>query len=770
MADCKAVFRMLGSDVSDISLEHINVESKDQLTLEGLANRLIGSSAQSQLVNALNEVEIDSLGRKVKVADLKHEVGEGDKKKSVLSTDLMYNYTYSALKSKYSLPESQDPDYNPKILFLNNFSRTLSSNIDVMFADGTIIVGAEKQSRERLANYMIARNGIYSYYSKHSSKVEIAQLMKEAEKEYNKSYKSEKDFLYHFLTHNSEYVGNAMLYSKIYAQIINLTRPNQHNYTNTADILVSTYANKLPKARNQYMITIQNFKKILEVLNPEEYSKIKDIKLKEYTDADREHIAELFKQINLEQFTCRFVRMDGNNLIIESTVPTLANTNGIATYSQLQELTSFQGTYKGMHIYKRSRPGKTDDFFYLSQQGKSLNSIVQKYYSSIDEIRSRISEIVEKQTFKDAWDTGCRQIKDDYLITQFKSTRTMYPGHIIKLLNIPIPKKSNYSTYLNGNYTLSQFLNTFQGQVTEDLYKRMIDLLDSIESAGIFAHLISDEADADQDLNIRVEKALNTIGKAKADNNYKLYMVTDFKPGEHDVNTIYIIETSENVTDDATYSRPEPIARQINTLAQWFKDKFEVKTEILTTAEFKKINDDPDVVADYKDGVVYLDGQQANSNTQLFEYSALILSAIRNIKPRLYDYMIKTIQSLQFTQDIFTKMSMNSKNKDMSPEQLWDKVLIGQLRAMLKGTQSKEIFDYNVSNELEKTIREIVNDNDSDIKGVYKGKLMTLFQSVLSFKEGDTGLLPSFLKITEMADRGIKNSTDDGALNLTCKI
>lgn len=766
MGKCVATFQILGTDYDDISVT-LNSDEKNGVSLIEISQSLIRSGQRNNFVKILQDIGITKEGRKVKVKDIKVT---DDKGKGKFTNDLMYNYTYAALRTKYTLPESKDPDYNPKILFRKSFTRTATNDLDILFSDGTMIIGGSKESLDRLRTFIRLRNGIYNYYENNNTNEKVAELRKQVEEKLQKTFRSEKEFLYDYLTHNSEYQKDRVLYAKIHSQIVNFTKVKTHDFTKLPDMLVSSYATEITDRKGFYKLSISNFLHILEQVSPEDYRQFVDQEGKrlplskimkkegseEQKDSARKLILDLFNKIPLTQFICKGISVTDSTITIRTSVGTLSNTSSFeGTYNTINQLVKFQSVYKGFQIYARNNDGVID-YFYANQQGLSPKMRVNKYYSTIEECFKAVDSIVETDTFKNSWHPEFRSLNTNYLITKFESKETLYPGHIIKILNIPINTRvldSRFSTIIRGNYTLANFIQLFGTDST-----KVSKTIDSIESAAILAYLLSEKTPEDQS-KYTLDEALDIISKAKSENNYKTYFVTDFDK-EKGYNSIYVFDMEGDVEEEVGEKKPEPIIRQLQSLADWFEEKFGVPTEVVTNSEFNSYSPEGAERAIYRDGKVILNGQTASTNSQLFEYSVLILQAIKSQYKGLYDYIRQTAENMDwFPRTLLNQMDRIKSDQNTDPdvirETAIDAILAQQLKKMFKQTTREKIFDGQVEKQVEEVVRTIVDDGKTDIGQLYKRTLANLFQNIFSYKKEGAGLLPSTLKITDVVEEDI---------------
>jgi len=63
-----------------------------------------------------------------------------------------------------------------------------------------------------------------------------------------------------------------------------------------------------------------------------------------------------------------------------------------------------------------------------------------------------------------------------------------------------------------------------------------------------------------------------------------------------------------DVEEEVGEKKPEPIIRQLQSLADWFEEKFGVPTEVVTNSEFNSYSPEGAERAIYRDGKVILNG------------------------------------------------------------------------------------------------------------------------------------------------------------------
>lgn len=541
---------------------------------------------------------------------------------------------------------------------------------------------------------------------------------------------------------------------KMYAELENAVRyivnPAHFIFENEADKVFYSIAEKSSKSGYR-TINTKDFISILLMNYQQVYNKYKeqfqDDKFVMSEEVFNDIAETLFKELKWE-----FVSGNKSKFTIKDTYPTLKNVKDY-TYPTISKIVHYRYTYKGFHVYQDE-----NQYFYTDQRGVTPNTMVKRFFNSEQDVNEQIDHDSLAQTFKKNWRMEFRNNDDSYLTDRWETRDTIYPGSIIRILNvknIPTNVAPQYAEVINSNMTLADFKAQYQGELTNE----QLEILDSIEAAGIFMHLVS---------NMSEQEAINIISEAKVNNDYVNYYVTDFKKGD-DTNTIYAIESKDVVEQNEQFDKPQPIIDLLYRIASNFEKNFGVKTEVVTEAEFKELfsTKDQDEKIGTKDGVVYVNGF-VDSRAQIYEYAQWFMSIIRNTNSDLYQAIADKVMKEKFGQNEYNRIK--TRNPEMGNDSLIFETVSSIYGYYLKGEPIADILEKTLDKPTQQLFDTLLSGEKIDLNRVTKGKIYDVFSKVSKYMIKRSGITTKTdLKITDVGEQKIEDGLKNKEINEQCQ-
>lgn len=717
--------------LSDEKLKGLPEQSKFLLgvTLKNIARELMGDEAKKvQLIETLKQIQNNS-ARRVTANDLKRKGIVGNNKFSIL------RYKYAGNEEVGEFPELTTP-YDPDILLVKKLSingKNLKDSIYGTDTNGNKVFIVEDSVRgvSKLYRHLKLRDLILN---KFEDSEELGKMMKQLPPD--KKFDSQKELLLDFIENRSEYtdiVWKRGLFGLLHEITKNLLNENRTGFTDPLDREFNSRVNYRANS-SVGSIPIKSFLDIVEKFNPEL------LEGKKRRDLSSEEISEIYEQFkdNFEDFTGTLVQVTDKDLKIRSKFfKNLSETDDF-TYDTVKDFVTEEDLYRGFHIYKYDDGEKTK--YYYSQDILTPESRARGY-ERIEDIYPRINEYYDKSYY---FSTGFRSafyIMDQYeRVNSINDGRYYAPGSVVQVLDVSLDRDTalnqDEELIITGEKKLSDFYKHFKKQLTNEQYTELTEVVDSIETAGIFTYLINDaETGVGNAISLRdfrnnsdhqkkLQNIFNTITEAKK-KEYKKYFIQESRGG-----FTRIIPISDSVIMDETYHRPQPILGLLDEVAEVLS-RYGVPVEVLTQDQLDErfSNIPPGTRAFINEGKIYVNGSIGTSEDLIHEYTHLFLGLL---KAQNYDGYMKLLDRVTSSNDSrinHYRREVNKKYKSLSQQDKDEEIFVAAFADFLSGKRSSDLFA-EVKEEVDKVSKSIFNKaSNEDFNKLYRGRVDDIFST-----------------------------------------
>lgn len=713
---------------ADIAPYGDNFRNIHELSLRNIARELMKNNLElKQLVEYIQNLKNSGKSRSVDAKD-------------IMKRGIMGNFKYSTLRAMYAdnkkvhFPELQTP-YNPDILLVDSLYFNGVDYRDIIFANTVngnkvYVVADTPESVNKLNRHLAVRDSILNDFE---GDEELEELMPEFRKA-GKNFDTQQELLVDFLQSNSDYRDLVPRTYGLLSEIVrNIENEGRLGYK---EVLDREFHNVLyfPKHSKIGYISIKDFVKFLSDNTPD---LVQDLTRQELKDP--EVLTELFNKLNdkFTEFSGKLVEIADNQLVIRAKFPTVEDIYGL-TYSSIKEQVRFTGeVYRGFHIYEWNDGSKTR---YLYNQGAITPTSKAEAADSIEEIYRRVDIAYRnKLSFVKGFDAGFRTIPAYERVNSVFVRRFYMPGSVVKVLDIELNKDTEFNAderliLDNPKATLADFYKLFENQLTESQFGLLKNIVDSIETAGIFLYLINDRTGSDvSSRNLKENTVFNDIiqeiMEAKEKNKYKMYFIQDCH-GKGKQYYADIIPINGDVEMNEHFQRPEPIIGLINEVVDAFNDRFHIGATVLNQEEI--IEQFPHIPANTKafisDGKVYINGSIATSEDVVHEYTHLILGVLKATNFDMYTALLEKVFNSKDATYFVNSVTKRYENEKLAHTDLQEEVFVAAFADFLAGKRSSQMLG-RVKEEVDKKMKSIFNlATEEDFNTIYKGRMRDMFQ------------------------------------------
>lgn len=704
-----------------------------QVSLKTIANELLkeeNEKTKNNLVNAIKKLK-DTSSKKVTIDTIRE-------------SGIVGNCKYHTLQYKYpgKLP-NLITSYDPDILLIDKLSiegKLIKDTIVRQSDSGKEVFVVEDSDRgiEKLARFMKVRDLILNEFKGNE---ELQSLLPELAK-IGKHFSSQQDLLLDYLTHKSEYIDLLVdkgLFGLLNEITKNLENENRVGYNNPVDREFNSKVS-WKKDSNKGTITIKQFLNLVNKFNPELIQNLTSTDLENNVTISK--VFQKFYDNNFEEFSGKLVEVRNNDLVIYRNGRTLETTDDI-TYPIIEKQVVEVRIYKGYHIFKRINDNS--ETYTYNQHGITPKTRgVSFNYSSLEKVYSDIDNDANNLTFVKGFDADIRFVSSYERTNNLYSKKFYAPETVIKMLDIALDRDTildpEEATLLaNETKKLSNFYDTFKKQLTDSQFRRLQEVIDNIEAAGVFIYLINERAGSvASQRNLKnsyvFDEIINEIDTAIKQNKYKSYFVESYKSGY-----MKVIPLKSTLGLSEKFQRPTPTIDLLYDVVEAFKNKFGVDATILNQDEIN--NSFSDIPANtrafIRDSKIYINGNLATSEDVVHEYTHLILGALKSKNFNMYMQLLNTLLNPRYEKELRFHINKVSKlYSNLAKSDFLEEVFVSAFSNFLAGKDSSRMFR-DIKKEVDKEMKSIFNlASEEDFNSLYKGN----FKAVMQTFSRDIGL------------------------------